>query len=145
VDAYLIVKTVHLICVVAWFAGLFYIFRLFVYHAQKRSEAKVCETLSIMEQKLLFVIMFPASIVVVASGLVLSSLNSTVWFQVWFQTKLVVLTLLFGYQELARKTFHKFRRGEFYLTEKQCRFINEIPTVVLILVVALAIIKPFGK
>jgi len=140
---FLYLKVAHLVSVVAWFAGLFYIFRLFVYHAREKHEAHTSRTLALMESKLLKIIMYPATFFVLVTGLSLSIAASATWSQPWFHAKLTGVVFLLAYQELARRTHHRFARGDFFLTERQCRFINEVPTLLLIAIVALVVLKPF--
>lgn len=141
---YLSVKALHLISVVAWFAGLFYIFRLFVYHRIRANSAEVRDLFSTMERKLLSYIVLPASIATTCFGIWLLSLNPALLERAWIWAKLVLIAALFGYQYLAWHTWRKFARGEFYLSERSCRLINEIPTLLLIGIVFLAVLKPWG-
>lgn len=139
---YLILKSLHIIFVVAWFAGLFYIFRLFVYHVQKRSDPSVVSVFQVMENKLLKIIIIPGSILTLLSGGLLISTNPTMLLQSWLQWKIGLVIVLLGYQLLAWKTYVHFKNENYYLSEKSCRFINEVPTIILFLVVFLVILKP---
>jgi putative membrane protein len=139
---YPLLKVIHIVALVAWFAGLFYVFRLFVYHSMHRSEPKVAAVLQTMESKLFRIIMIPATVITLASGLALAFVID-VWSQPWLHLKLLGVVGLLGYQELARKTKNKFAANDFWLSEKQCRLLNEVPTVLLILIVVLVIFKPF--
>ena len=141
---YLSVKALHLISVVAWFAGLFYIFRLFVYHRIGERSAEACDLLGTMERKLLFYIVVPASLATTCFGVWLLSLNPALLERPWIWAKFVLVIALMGYQYLAWHTWRKFSLGEFYLSEKSCRLINEIPTLLLIGIVFLAVLKPWG-
>lgn len=142
-EYYLHIKVLHIIAVVAWFAGLFYIFRLFVYHAQKREVAEVCATLSVMEAKLLRIIMLPASVVVAASGTLLAVTLPGTFVSTWFWAKICGVFALFLYQWVAFRTHDRFKKGDIYLTEKQCRLINEVPTLLLFWIVTLVVLKPW--
>jgi len=140
---YLWFKAFHIIFMVAWFAGLFYIFRLFVYHVKFREEPKLCEAYSLMERKLLYAIMHPAMALTFLFGFGMIGLNSSLWAQKWLHMKLGLVALLLGYQIFAGITHKRFKKGNFFLSEKACRFINEFPALILIAVVLLVIFKPF--
>jgi putative membrane protein len=140
---YLEVKALHIITVVAWFAGLFYIFRLFVYHRKSHANEDVCAVLSIMERKLLRYICLPAMIAVLATGTILVALMPVFMTQKWFWIKIALVALLLAYQGLAELTYQRFSEGRFFLSEKECRFINEFPTLVLMGAVLLVVLKPF--
>jgi putative membrane protein len=129
------------IAVIAWYAGLFYIFRLYVYHVQKRDEPAVVATLEVMERRLLRAIMVPAMIVTLAMGIWMLVLNPSLLRMPWMHTKLLGVVLLLGYHGLASHTRKRFAKGDFYLTETACRFINEVPTVLLFLIVISVIVR----
>jgi putative membrane protein len=130
---------------VAWFAGLFYIFRLFVYHRQNSGKGEVAALFSLMEGRLLKAIILPASLSTLGFGLALLHVNSALLREPWIWIKLFLVLLLFGYQGLSHWVHRRFRAGDFVLTEKHCRIINEFPTLILIAVVFLAVLKPrFG-
>ncbi len=139
---YLWLKAFHLIAVIAWFAGLFYIFRLFVYHVKFQDQPNMREGYRLMEHKLLYIIMYPAMLLSLLFGILLISANPSVLRASWFHLKLGAVALLIAYQVLAGITAKRFARGEFFLSEKACRLINEVPTVLLIAIVLLAVLKP---
>lgn len=139
---YLWIKSFHLIAMVAWFAGLFYIFRLFVYHVKFRDQLNMREAYSLMERKLLYIIMHPAMLMTILFGGLLISLNPAVFSAKWFHIKLALVLILIAYQIFAGVTHKRFSRGDFFLSEKACRMINEVPTLVLIGVILLVILKP---
>ena len=139
---YLWLKALHIISMVAWFAGLFYIFRLFVYHTKFQSESKLCEVYSLMEKKLIFMIMNPAMVATTVFGGFLVWLDPYVIRAPWFQAKMSLVLILIAYHFFSIRTFRKFSKGDFFLTEKTCRMINEIPTIILIGVVILVVVKP---
>lgn len=140
---YLELKALHIISVVAWFAGLFYIFRLFVYHRQNTNVASNCAMLTTMQRRLLCAIIFPANIMTVLSGAGLVTANPNFLVQTWLWAKISLVILLLIYQLLAWRTFRRFSRGDFYLSEKACRVLNEVPTLLLIGIVSLVILKPW--
>jgi len=139
---YLWFKAFHIIFMVAWFAGLFYIFRLFVYHAKFQKEAELCKAYSLMERKLLYAIMHPAMLLTFLFGFGMLWLNPVLLQQKWFHVKLGLVALLLGYQIFAGITHKRFKRGNFFLSETSCRIINEVPTLILIGAVLLVIFKP---
>lgn len=139
---YLIVKSLHLISLVAWFAGLFYIFRLFVYHVENKSLASVHSLFLIMERRLFRYIILPASASTLLFGLILSYLNPMVWASLWFYFKLAFVAALYWYQLRAAFFIKNFSRGDFLGSSKYFRMMNELPTIVLIVVVFLVVLKP---
>lgn len=140
---YLIIKSLHLIGVVGWFAGLFYIFRLYVYHVENKDKAEVCVVLSVMERRLYLFITTPAMVFTLVMGTFLVVQNPTLLRAGWFHAKLFFLLALFAYHFFAGQVQKRFLAGDFFLTGKQCRLINEVPTLVLVVVIFLAVIKPF--
>ena len=141
---YLWLKAFHLISMVAWFAGLFYIFRLFVYHVKYRDQENMRLAYVQMERKLLYIIMHPAMLLTVLLGILLIALNPAVLRAPWFHVKLLAVLGLIGYQIFAGITAKRFARGDFFLSEKACRLINEVPTLLLILIVIMVVVKPWA-
>lgn len=139
---YLWIKSFHLIAMVAWFAGLFYIFRLFVYHAKFKSEEKLHEAYALMEKKLIFIIMNPAMVLTIIFGGLLITLNPYVLVAPWFHAKLSLVLILIGYHIFSIVTHKRFVRKDFFLSEKACRFLNEVPTLILFAVIILVVVKP---
>ncbi|MBF2053629.1 MAG: protoporphyrinogen oxidase HemJ [Candidatus Sericytochromatia bacterium] len=140
---YVWLKALHIIAMVTWFAGLFYIFRLYIYHIETESE-EVAKTLEVMERKLLRIITNPAMIATWILGL---SLIAARWPDImksgWLHAKLLLVLILSGYHGYSASVRKKLAAGTCKLTSKQARWINEVPTVILILVVILAVVKPF--
>lgn len=139
------VKVAHLLSVISWMAGLLYLPRLMVYHADAVSKGELSETLKIMERRLLNAIMTPAMIASWCFGLWLATLQG-LWVDmpVWFLIKLVCLLFMSAsHFWLAMQVKHfasdanKFSNGTF-------RLVNEIPTVLMILIVFLVVLKPFS-
>lgn len=139
---YLYAKALHLIGLIAWFAGLFYIFRLYAYHTENQDKEAVCAVFTVMERKLYRIIMIPAMIFTLAMGGFLIVLNPAILRATWFHVKLSFLLVLFIYHFYAGHVYRQLARKNFILTGRQCRLLNEVPTVVLIVVVLLAILKP---
>ena len=141
---YLWIKAFHLISLVAWFAGLFYIFRLFVYHVKFKDQKNMAEAYTVMERKLLYVIMHPAMLLTIAFGVTMLVMNPTLWKTPWMHGKLALVAGLIVYQIYAGITHKRFAQGDFRLSEKACRILNEVPTLLLVGIILLAVLKPGG-
>lgn len=140
---YQIIKALHVIGVIAWFAGLFYIFRLYVYHVENQQEPKITNLLEIMERRLYRAITTPAMIFTLIMGLSMIYLNPLLLQAHWIHAKFLALLFLFAYHFYAGHIRKEFAKQNFKLTSKQCRLINEVPTLILLIVVPLAILKPY--
>ena len=141
-NAYLWYKALHIIFMVAWFAGLFYIFRLFVYHVKYFDRKELAEAYVVMERKLMIIIMFPAMLLTLLFGMMMVAKAPTVMLQGWFLVKMAGVLGLIAYQFFAASVHRQLAAGEKPLSEKACRIINEVPTVLLILIVIMAVVKP---
>ena len=142
-NTYLLFKSLHLIAVVSWMAGLLYLPRIFVYHVENKEKKEATEIFEVMERKLFFYIMRPAMIFVWIFGLVLIYLNGIeIFLQLWFQIKIVLVILLSGYNDFLGKCLASLKNSTNIKSARFFRIINEIPTVILIIVVFLAIFKP---
>ena len=137
--AYLWIKAWHVIAVIAWFAGLFYVFRLYVYHVQHRNEPQVVATLTLMERRLLHAIMGPAMVIAVGLGATMVVRQPGFLRQGWLQLKLAAVAGLLGYHALAEWVHARFAAGDYVLSERACRIVNEVPTVLLIIIVSAVI------
>ena len=136
-------RALHIIGVVTWFAGLFYIFRLYVYHVENRGKKEITDLLEVMERRLYRGICWPAMIFTTLFGVLLWSRSPMGYLeQPWFIVKLVALAGLFAYHFYSGKVRRDLAAGTCALTSRQCRMINEAPTVVLLLVVIMAVVKP---
>ncbi len=140
---YLWLKSFHLIAVISWMAGIFYLPRLYVYHAEAEKGSELSETLKIMERKLLKIIMNPAMIVTWVLGLLLLHANPDLMSQGWMHTKLTLVLLMSGFHGYLGRTRKVFLRDENKKTHKFYRKINEIPTLLMIAIVILAVTKAF--
>ncbi len=135
-------KAFHIISMVTWFAGLFYIFRLFVYHVKYKDRPEMREAYQGMEWKLLYTITHPAGLFTIVFGALMLWKNPFLLKQGWMHLKLLLVLLLLGYQIFAGIVHKRFRRGDFFLSEKACRIVNEVPTLLLIGIVLLTVLKP---
>lgn len=137
-------RALHIIGALAWFAGLAYIFRLYVYHVENAGDEAVTNVLAVMERRLYRAICWPAMVWTTGFGLWLLMLNFDGYMRVgWFHTKLLMLAFLFGYHFHAGKVRRDLLDGSCTLTSKQCRMINEIPTVAMLVIVIMAVVEPF--
>lgn len=144
-DLYLWIKAFHIISVIAWMAGIFYLPRLFVYHVEQVERlGENTAVFEIMELKLLRAIMNPAMIATWVFGLLLVSIPGIVdWLSVWPYTKIVgVLGMTWFHHWLGRRR-KDFIAGKNTLTGRQFRIMNEVPTVFLILIVISVVVRPF--
>ena len=136
------VKALHVIAVIAWMAGMLYLPRLFVYHADAPKGSDVSETFKVMERRLLKAIITPSMTLVFLTGFALVYLTGD-WRDGWWQAKFVLvlgLAGLHGYFARSVRTFAEdanVRPARFY------RILNEAPTALMILIVVLAVVKPF--
>jgi putative membrane protein len=136
------IKAFHIIAMVAWMAGMFYLPRLFVYHSEA-TEKNVRDTFKIMERKLLRLIINPAMIVTFIFGIWLIVLNPGWMQQGWMHTKLTLVIMLTGYHGYLAVLRKKFERDENKHSSKFYRILNEVPTLLLIGIVILVVVKPF--
>ena len=138
---YEIAKIIHIISFVAWFAGLFYLPRLFVYHCQVDKIDKAYDLLATMERKLLRYIMNPAMICTILSGSYL--IYQISFAHGWLHAKLTFVVILVIFHHALAKYRKNFANHANNKSEKFYRIINEVPTLLLIIIVTLAIAKPF--
>ena len=142
-NIYLLFKSLHLIAVISWMAGLLYLPRIFVYHVENIEKKEAANIFEVMEKRLFFYIMRPAMILSWVFGLVLIYLNGIeIFSHVWFQIKIVLMIFLSAYNEYLGKCLVALRNSTNTRSAKFFRIINEIPTLILIIVVFLAIFKP---
>ena len=139
---YLWIKALHLISIVTWFAALFYLPRLFVYHAQTEDQPGR-ERFKVMERKLYCGIMNPSMIAVLVLGFWMLYLNPGLMKAGWMHVKLTLVFLLIGYHHMCLAYMKKFARDENTKSHVFYRWFNEAPTLVLLIVVCLAVVKPF--
>lgn len=141
---YIWLKVIHIIFMVSWMAVLFYLPRLFVYHAENKDNDNFVKVVKIMEKKLFYVIGVPAFLLTIGSGLGMIYLNpSLLTSGGWLHAKIVlviILSLFFFHNEYVRR---KFEKNQCNKSGKFFRMYNEIPTVILILIVILVIVRPF--
>jgi protoporphyrinogen IX oxidase len=138
------IKSFHIIFMVTWFSGLFYLPRLYVYHAEATDPISLAR-FKIMERKLYFGIATPGAILTVLFGLWLFSLNSSIYMrEAWFHIKLSLVVLLVIYHIYLGKLLFTFKHDKNTHSHVFYRLLNEIPVIFLVAIVILAEIKPFG-
>ena len=140
---YLLFKSLHLISVISWMAGLLYLPRIFVYHAENKDDSRTSEIFKVMEKKLYFYIMTPAMILSWLFGLLL--IHSIGFQQLgpkWMVLKILFVLLLTLYHFYLGNILNQFKIDQNNRSHKFYRFINEIPTILLILIVFVVIFKP---
>jgi putative membrane protein len=129
---------------VAWMAGLFYLPRLFVYHTKVDPHSETALLLQVMEKKLYTIIMNPAMVATLISGLMLAFIPGIVnWARPGFHLKLVCVLLLIGFHHMLNKWRRTMIDGPYPYSEQFFRIINEVPTVLLITIVICVTVKPF--
>ena len=139
---YLILKAIHIIAVVSWMVGLLYLPRLFVYHVDNNSP-EASKIFKVMEKRLMKIIMNPAMIVTWLTGLsVLWILGFNSIFSLWLSIKFLFVIVLSGYHGFLSKCLKDFESDRNKRSSKFFRVINEIPTIILIIIVFLVIFKP---
>ena len=140
---YLLFKSLHLISVISWMAGLLYLPRIFVYHAENNDDRKLSDVFKVMEKKLYFYIMTPALILSWIFGLLLiHSIGLQQLGQTWMVLKIIFVIFLTLYHLYLGKTLNQFKFNQNTHSHKFYRLINEIPTILLILIVFVVIFKP---
>ena len=142
-NSYLLFKSLHLIAVVSWMAGLLYLPRIFVYHSQNNAQPIISEVFKVMEKKLFYYIMTPAMILSWIFGLILiHEIGFDKLGQKWMILKLIFVVLLTLYHLYLGKILGQFKLGSNKHSHKFYRYINEIPTLLLILIIFVVIFKP---
>ena len=142
-NLYLILKALHLIAIISWMAGLLYLPRIFVYHSENKNEKKVCEVFKTMEFKLYNYIMMPAMILSWIFGLLLiSSIGFNQLSNYWLVLKLIFVVILTAYHFFLGTCLNKFKRNENNFSSRFFRVFNEIPTLLLILIIFVVVFKP---
>jgi len=142
-NLYLLFKSLHLIAVISWMAGLLYLPRIFVYHLENFEKKQTAEVFEIMEKRLFNYIMRPAMVLSWILGIVLILIIGFETFSLlWLQIKFILVLLLTIYNEYLGKCVKLLKLGENKKTSRFYRIINEIPTILLIFIVFVVIFKP---
>ena len=142
-NLYLLFKSLHLIAVISWMAGLLYLPRIFVYHVENFEKKQTTTIFEIMEKRLYFYIMRPAMVLSWFLGIILILIIGIETFSfLWLQIKIILVFLLSFYNEYLGKCIRLLKSGKNEKSSKFYRIINEIPTVLLIFIVFVVIFKP---
>jgi len=141
-NLYLLFKSLHLIAVISWMAGLLYLPRIFVYHSESQHDAQK-NVFKVMERKLYNYIMMPAMLLSWLFGtLLVHSLGFNIFTELWMQIKIASVSLLTFYHFLLGKYLNNFAMNNNQKSTKFFRIINEVPTIILIVVVFIVVFKP---
>ena len=142
-NLYLLFKSIHLIAVISWMAGLLYLPRIFVYHAENIENINSSNIFKVMEKKLFYYIMTPAMILSWIFGIILIfTLGFAIFNDLWIQIKLILVILLTIYHFYLGKCVSNFAINQNNSSSKFYRIINEIPTILLIIIVFIVVFKP---
>ena len=142
-NSYLIFKSLHLIAVISWMVGLLYLPRIFVYHVENYEKNEAKQIFEIMERKLFNYIMRPAMLASWIFGIALIHLNGLeVISHLWLQIKIVFVVLLTAYHGYLGKCLRDLRTGHNTKSPKFFRIINEVPTIILIIIIFIVVFKP---
>ncbi len=141
---YLWIKALHVIAVIAWMAGLLYLPRLYVYHADVALDSQAADRFKVMERRLLRAIMNPAMIAaLIFGGLMLANLGGDEWRSGWLHVKLLCVAGLIGLHMLLARWRHDLEIGRNVRTARTYRIVNEIPAVLMAIIVVMVIVRPF--
>jgi protoporphyrinogen IX oxidase len=143
---YLWFKAFHIVGVVAWFAGLFYIVRLFVYHVEANEQPEPARTIlqqqyQLMEQRLYRIIMTPGMVFTVVMAVAMLVMAPELLKESWLHAKLALVVLLVGYHHYCGRLIKQMSQGKFTWGSQQLRGLNEVPTIFLVVIVLLAVFK----
>ena len=142
-NIYLTYKALHLIAVISWMAGLLYLPRIFVYHTENQSDKNISNVFKTMERKLYFYIMTPAMLISWIFGILLiGSIGFDQLSTYWLKTKLILVVLLTLYHFYLGNFLNKFKMDLNTKSSKFFRFFNEVPTILLILIIFIVVFKP---
>lgn len=136
-------KVVHIVSIIAWMAGLLYLPRLYVYHTKVAKDSESDNLFKLMELRLLRYIMNPSMIFALISGTILSIIYGLEAMGPWFHIKMGCVALLAAFHGLLARWRKSFYLGENNKSERFYRIINEVPTILLIIIVSMVIVKPF--
>jgi putative membrane protein len=142
-NSYLLLKSLHLIAVISWMAGLLYLPRIFVYHVENKNKKQATDIFEVMEKRLFYYIMIPSMILTWLFGFTLVYLNGLeILSQLWIQLKFVLVVLLSIFNEYLGRCIYSLKNNSNIRSAKFFRIINEVPTILLIFIVFIVIFKP---
>ena len=140
--AYLWMKAIHIMAVIAWMAGIFYLPRLFVYHAAAKPGSDASETFKVMERRLYSAIMTPAMIATWLAGLALAT-SGHFWADHWLSAKLVLVIAMTALHVWLGRRVRDFSADRNRFSSRLYRMVNELPTLLVIGIVILVVVRPF--
>ena len=141
-DGALWLKALHIMAFTAWMAGMFYLPRLLVYHSGTKAGSEASETLKVMERRLLKAITTPAMVVTLLAGTILATLQAQ-WTDGWLHGKLLIVLLLLACHGILAGHVRRFAADERPKSATWYRVFNEVPTLLFVGIVLLAVLKPF--
>ena len=142
-NSYLLYKSFHIIAVVSWIAGLLYLPRIFVYHVENIEKKQATDIFEVMEKRLFYYIMIPSMTLTWIFGFILIHLNGfEIFSQLWIQSKFILVIILSIFNMHLGRCYYSLKNNTNTRTAKYFRIINEIPTIMLILIVFIVIFKP---
>lgn len=136
-------RALHIIAIISWMAGMLYLPRLYVYHADSAVGSEQSETFKIMERRLLKFIINPAMIAAFIFGLLMLYAVPALLQEGWMHVKLVAIFLMFGAHGVLAKHRKLFEQDERKKSAKYYRILNEVPTVLMVIIVIAAVVQPF--
>ena len=142
--AYLWIKALHIVAVIAWMAGMLYLPRLFVYHCGAKPGSKQSEDFKIMERKLLRGIITPSMIITfILGGILLGHLDRDSWLEGWLHAKLALVIILLVYHGLMSRWRKDFEADKNKRPAKFYRWMNEVPAVLMFGIIIFVVVRPF--
>ena len=139
---YKLYLTIHLIAIISWMAGILYLYRLFVYHVEE-SENVVKERFQVMEKKLLLIILLPAMAVTTFAGVAMIMSQPNLLKEPWMHIKLLCVAALMYLSHYSGKLRRQLANSECKFSSKQLRLLNEVPTLLMIIIIVMVIMRPF--
>lgn len=137
------IKTFHIVAMTSWMAGMFYLPRLYAYHAEVKVGSEQDKTFQVMESRLLRIIINPAMIATLILGLLLADIYGFRSLGVWFHIKMLAVVILLAFHGLLAKWCKDFVKGQNKKPAKFYKIINEVPVVFFIIIVSMVVVKPF--
>ena len=142
-DLYLWIKALHIIAVMAWMAGMLYLPRLFIYHCESDAGSRQSETFKVMERRLLRAIINPAMMAAFLFGILMIVANPSLLSDGWFHVKLVLVVALSAFHGFLARWRRDFAADSNRRSVRFYRIMNEVPTLFMVAIVILAVVKPF--
>jgi len=144
-NPYLYTKAFHIISVIAWLSAMLYLPRIFVYHAQVKPDSETSVIFKVMEYRLAYYIMTPAMIASWFFGLILIFYFDVINFStdIWLHIKFLMVIILSAYHGIILKKLRLFANNKNINTPKYYKYLNEIPTIIMVVIIILVIVKPF--